>query len=149
MTPSPTPSPSPSPRMLLVHHWEQTFSVADPEALLAADVTLTPSDDFALQVTGDCMAPAGILDGDYVLIRPDPTPALDQLADGTIVAAQWPDPDTGEPLCALKYLYRAGPVVRLVAADPLYEPIEITVDQLTLLGTVIAVLRPLEPSIHR
>jgi len=84
---------------------------------------------FALKVKGDSMINAGILDGDTVVIRQQPTGN-----DGEIIAALV----DGEE-ATVKRLRRNGKRVVLEAENPAYDPIES--DDVQMLGKVVAVLR--------
>ncbi len=77
-----------------------------PAALLGA------GDHYALEVSGDSMVEAGILDGDFALIRRTNT-----ARDGEIVVALV----NGEE-ATLKYLRRENGMVRLDPANAAYEP---------------------------
>ena len=77
-----------------------------PAALLGA------GEHYALEVSGDSMIDAGILDGDYALIR-----RTDSARDGEIVVALV----RGEE-ATLKYLHREHGRVRLDPANAAYEP---------------------------
>ncbi len=77
-----------------------------PAALLGA------GEHYALEVSGDSMIEAGILDGDYALIR-----RTDTARDGEIVVALI----RGEE-ATLKYLRREDGMVRLDPANSAYEP---------------------------
>ena len=77
-----------------------------PAALLGA------GEHYALEVSGDSMIEAGILDGDYALIR-----RTDTARDGEIVVALV----RGEE-ATLKYLRRQDGQVRLDPANAAYEP---------------------------
>ncbi len=77
-----------------------------PAALLGA------GEHYALEVSGDSMIEAGILDGDYALIR-----RTDTARDGEIVVALV----RGEE-ATLKYLRRQDGRVRLDPANSAYEP---------------------------
>ena len=72
---------------------------------------LGPGEHYALEVSGDSMVEAGILDGDFALIR-----RTDVARDGEIVVALV----RGEE-ATLKYLSREKGVVRLDPANPAYE----------------------------
>ena len=84
---------------------------------------------FALKVKGDSMTGAGILDGDTVVIRQQPSGN-----DGEIIAALV----DGEE-ATVKRLRRTGGRVILEAENPAYEPI--VSDDVQMLGKVVAVLR--------
>jgi repressor LexA len=83
---------------------------------------------FFLRVRGDSMINAGILQGDLVLVRPQP-----EAPNGTIVVAMV----DGE--ATVKRLQRTGVDVRLVAENPDYAPI-VTRDA-SVVGAVKGVLR--------
>ena len=88
---------------------------------------------FMLQVRGDSMVEAGVLDGDYVVVR------RQQTADnGDLVAALLPNL---EAEATVKTFSRKGGRVRLLPANPAYEPIDAT--DATIQGKVVAVLRRL------
>ena len=73
---------------------------------------LGPGEHYALEVSGDSMIEAGILDGDYALIR-----RTDIARDGEIVVALVRDEEA-----TLKYLRRENGMVRLDPANSAYEP---------------------------
>lgn len=73
---------------------------------------LGPGEHYALEVSGDSMIEAGILDGDFALIR-----RTDVARDGEIVVALV----RGEE-ATLKYLRRDNGMVRLDPANAAYEP---------------------------
>lgn len=83
---------------------------------------------FALRVRGDSMVGAGILEGDKVVIRPQPT-----ADDGQIVVARIGDEAT------VKRLSRKNGEVWLLPENDAYEPIDGTEAQ--LIGIVKAVVR--------
>ncbi len=77
-----------------------------PAALLGA------GEHYALEVSGDSMIEAGILDGDYALVR-----RTDTARDGEIVVALVRDEEA-----TLKYLRRENGMIRLDPANGAYEP---------------------------
>jgi repressor LexA len=83
---------------------------------------------FLLRVRGDSMVNAGILDGDLVLVRPQP-----DASNGQIVVAMV----DGE--ATVKRFERGPNAVRLIAENPAYEPIVTT--QATIVGLVKGVFR--------
>ncbi len=89
---------------------------------------------FALTVNGDSMVDSHIADGDVVLMEPVQEPS--RLRDGTVVSALVFGSGT-----TLKHFYRNGPSIRLEAANPLYEPIEIPAEQMQVQGKLLAVWR--------
>ena len=89
---------------------------------------------FALTVNGDSMVDAHIADGDVVLMEPVIEPS--RLREGTIVSALVPGSGT-----TLKYFQQDGAVIRLEAANPAYDPIEVPADQVQVQGKLAAVWR--------
>ena len=85
---------------------------------------------FMLEVRGDSMVDAGILDGDYVVIR-----SQADAADGEIVAAL-----VDEEEATVKRLRRNGTSVTLVPENPAYEPM-VFEEGVRILGKVVSVLR--------
>jgi repressor LexA len=83
---------------------------------------------FLLKVVGDSMVDAAICDGDWVVVRQQPT-----ADNGDIVAAMI----DGE--ATVKTFKRRGGAVWLMPHNPAYQPIDGT--QATVLGKVTAVLR--------
>ena len=101
------------------------LAVENQEGLMAWDGD--PS-CFALRVRGDSMIGAGILDGDKVVVRPQPT-----ANDGQIVVARIGDEAT------VKRLSRKNGQIWLLPENDAYEPIDGT--QAELIGLVKAVVR--------
>ena len=85
---------------------------------------------FMLRVKGDSMIEAGILDGDFVVIRRQP-----DALDGEIVAALI----DGEE-ATVKRLQRRNGAVILHSENPAFEPMVFT-DGVELIGKVVTVLR--------
>lgn len=83
---------------------------------------------FALRVRGDSMTGAGILSGDKVVVRPQPT-----AEDGQIVVARIGDEAT------VKRLRKQGGQIWLMPENPAYEPIDGS--EVELVGLVKAVVR--------
>jgi repressor LexA len=93
---------------------------------------------FALRVRGDSMRDAGILDGDVVIVRRQPT-----ASSGSIVVALIGDEATVKTL----YVHDGGPGrgrIELRPANPDYRPIVPDPDELQILGKVVEVRRYLE-----
>lgn len=107
--------------ILAVENIEDTFPV--PVEFLEN------STSFILKVKGDSMVNAGILDGDYVIVKQQNT-----AANGDIVVALIEDEAT------VKTFYREKDHVRLQPENDSYEPIIVT-DNLAVLGKVIALFR--------
>lgn len=88
---------------------------------------------FALKVEGDSMIEAGILDGDYVVVRKQET-----ADDGDIVVALIENEAT------LKRYYRDGDGVRLDPANRKMSPIRIRSGEFAIQGTVVSVMRMMD-----
>ena len=86
---------------------------------------------FVLRVRGDSMIEAGILDGDYVVVRHQP-----DARKGDVVVAGIP----GEEATVKTYSTRGGKVV-LQPANPRMQPIELDPSQVQVYGKVVTVLR--------
>jgi repressor LexA len=90
-----------------------------------------PDGMFALRVRGDSMIEAGILEGDYVIVRQQ-----ERANAGEIIAALLENEAT------VKYYRPRRGSVELVAANPAYAPIVVTPDQsFRILGVVRGVIR--------
>jgi repressor LexA len=87
-------------------------AIEDQEELVVPAALLGPGDHYALQVVGDSMVEAGILDGDFALVR-----RCDHGDDGDIVVALIDNQEA-----TLKYLHRERGMVRLDPANPAYRP---------------------------
>lgn len=89
------------------------------------------AEHFALKVKGDSMINAGILEGDFVIVRQQPV-----ADDGDIVVALIGDEAT------VKRFYKESDHVRLQPEHPTMEPIVVNKQQpLSVLGKVVAVFR--------
>lgn len=88
---------------------------------------------FMLKVTGDSMTGAAIADGDLVVVRQQPA-----AENGEIVAAQLGGTATAE--ATVKTLQRLDGHAWLMPHNPGYQPIP--ADDATILGKVVAVIRP-------
>jgi repressor LexA len=104
---------------------EGQASLSVPAALLG------PGEHYALEVSGDSMIEAGILDGDYALIRRTET-----ARDGEIVVALIDDAEA-----TLKYFRREGQMVRLDPANHVYSPQRYKSDQVRVQGRLAGLLR--------
>lgn len=85
---------------------------------------------FMLRVRGDSMVDAGILEGDYVVVRQQP-----DAEDGEIVAVL-----VGGEEATIKRLQRRHGKVVLLSDNPAYRPMVFEAD-VQLLGKVVSVLR--------
>lgn len=110
---------------------EENFS----GSLEMAEIFGETSSLFALQVRGDSMIDAGILEGDYVIVRKQ-----DEAHAGEIVVALVEDEAT------VKYYQPRRGHIELVAANAKYEPIVVgKTAAFRILGTVRGVVR----TVHR
>jgi SOS-response transcriptional repressor, LexA len=107
--------------ILAVENIEETFPIP-VEYLQNSKV-------FMLKVKGDSMVGAGIMDGDYILVRQQNT-----AENGDIVVALIGDEAT------VKRFYREKGHIRLQPENPSYEPI-IVKEDMTVLGKVIGLFR--------
>ncbi len=92
---------------------------------------LGPGEHYALEVSGDSMIDAGILDGDYALVR-----RTDTARDGEIVVALV----NGEE-ATLKYLRRENGRVRLDPANSSYQPQYFQPGEVKVQGKLAGLLR--------
>lgn len=102
-----------------------TATVEVPSALLGQ------GEHYALEVAGDSMVDAGILDGDTVLIR-----RTDRADTGTIVVALIDDSEV-----TLKRLRKRGNSVALEPANPRYETRIFGPDRVKVQGRLVGLLR--------
>jgi repressor LexA len=106
------------------------LAVENHEGTLTVDTSFAKGNDvFALRVEGDSMIGAGILDGDYVVVRPQ-----QGAENGDIVVALLEDEVT------VKRLYRESNGIRLQPENPRLAPI--LVPDVQVCGKVIALVRP-------
>lgn len=92
---------------------------------------LSPGEHFALEVRGDSMIEAGILDGDTVLIK-----RADSADSGDIVVAL-----VDEEEATLKRLRRKGASIALEAANPAYETRIFGPDRVRVQGKLVGLIR--------
>ena len=97
---------------------------------LPADM-IRGGEHYALDVAGDSMIDAGILDGDTVLIR-----RSDTAAQGDIVVALVDDEEA-----TLKRFLRKGDRIVLEAANPAYEPRIFSADRVQVQGKLVGLIR--------
>jgi repressor LexA len=88
---------------------------------------------FMLQVRGDSMVEAGILPGDYAVVRQTSEPRK-----GDIIVAGIP----GEEGTVKTYSRKAGKVV-LLPANSAYQPIELDPEDVRIYGKVVTIVRQL------
>jgi repressor LexA len=108
-----------------IEAFEGSTMLPVPAALLGQ------GEHYALEVSGDSMVEAGILDGDYALIR-----RTEQARDGEIVVALIEDSEA-----TLKYFRREGAMVRLDPANRAYDPQRYAPAQVRVQGKLSGILR--------
>jgi repressor LexA len=108
-----------------IEAFEGSTMLAVPAALLGQ------GDHYALEVAGDSMVEAGILDGDYALVRRTET-----ARDGEIVVAL-----IDEAEATLKFFRREGTMVRLDPANRAYDPQRYSPQQVRIQGKLSGILR--------
>jgi repressor LexA len=108
-----------------IEAFEDSAQLAVPAALLG------PGDHYALEVSGDSMVEAGILNGDYALVQRSET-----ARDGEIVVALVDGQDA-----TLKYFRRDGRNVRLDPANGAYEPQVYEAHRVMVQGRLAGLLR--------
>ena len=108
-----------------IEAFEGSSMLAVPAALLGS------GEHYALEVAGDSMVEAGILDGDYALIR-----RTDVARDGQIVVALIDDAEA-----TLKYFRKEGAMVRLDPANRAYDPQRYAPKQVRIQGKLSGIMR--------
>ena len=108
-----------------IEAFEGSSMLAVPAALLGS------GEHYALEVSGDSMVEAGILDGDYALVR-----RTDVARDGEIVVALIDDSEA-----TLKYFRREGAMIRLDPANRAYDPQRYPPDHVRVQGKLSGILR--------
>ena len=88
---------------------------------------------FMLRVRGESMIDAGILDGDFVVVRQQ-----EEANSGDVVVAGIPGEEA-----TVKTLQKKGASVVLVPANARFEPMVFSPDEVTIYGKVVTVLRRL------
>ncbi len=86
---------------------------------------------FMLRVRGESMIDAGIFDGDFVVVRAQPTAET-----GDLVVAGIPGEEA-----TVKHLRLDGPHVVLVPANPAFDELRYPAADVTVFGKVVTVLR--------
>ncbi|MFZ5794719.1 MAG: transcriptional repressor LexA [Sphingomonas sp.] len=108
-----------------IEAFEGASMLAVPAALLGS------GEHYALEVAGDSMVEAGILDGDYALIK-----RQEVARDGEIVVAL-----IEESEATLKYFRREGAMIRLDPANRAYDPQRYAPAQVRVQGKLAGILR--------
>lgn len=104
---------------------DHSHTINVPEEILSS------GDHFALEVAGDSMIDAGILDGDTVVIR-----RTDSATNGDIVVALVDNEEA-----TLKRFRRKGQSVALEAANPAYETRIFGPDRISVQGKLVGLIR--------
>jgi repressor LexA len=108
-----------------IEAFEGATTLAVPAALLGQ------GEHYALEVSGDSMVEAGILDGDFALVK-----RQEVARDGEIVVAL-----IDEVEATLKYFRREGAMVRLDPANRAYDPQRYLPKQVRIQGKLSGILR--------
>ena len=106
-------------------------AIENAEPLVVPAALLGPGEHYALEVVGDSMLDAGILDGDYALIR-----RCETARDGDIVVALIDGHEA-----TLKYLRREGGMIRLDPANARYQPQRYLPSRVRVQGRLAGLLR--------
>ncbi|MDA0747565.1 MAG: transcriptional repressor LexA [bacterium] len=112
---------------------EPILATENVESTVAVDRSFLPSEDvFALQVRGESMRNAGILDGDYVLARQQAT-----ASPGDIVIAV-----IGEEATVKRY-FQEGRQVRLMPENEAFQPILVdsSREDFRIAGKIVGLMR--------
>ena len=96
-----------------------------PESILGA------GEHYVLEVQGDSMIQAGILDGDYVVIRKGDTASSGEIVVALVMGEE----------ATLKRLRRKGASIALEAANPAYETRIYGPDQVQVQGKLVSLIR--------
>jgi repressor LexA len=104
---------------------DHTHNIAVPPEMLGQ------GDHYALEVNGDSMIEAGILDGDTVVLQ-----RCDTAGNGEIIVALVDDEEA-----TLKRLRRKGQSVALEAANPAYETRIFGPDRVRIQGKLVGLIR--------
>jgi len=114
---------------------EPILAVENIEGYINLDRSLVSSEDvFLLRVQGDSMIDAHIQDGDFALVKPQPT-----AENGEIVVALIEDEAT------IKRIFQKRDLIRLEPANPRMEPIIVKKGgkKVTIVGKVVGIFRKL------
>lgn len=104
------------------------------EATISLPAEMSGEQTFILRVRGESMIDAGILDGDFVVVRQQST-----ANNGDIVVAMIDDPISGEPESTVKRFYRESDRVRLQPENTSLDPIYVR--DVQILGKVVTLFR--------
>ncbi|UQN08731.1 transcriptional repressor LexA [Deinococcus sp. QL22] len=96
--------------------------------------------DFLLQIRGDSMTGIGVMDGDYVLVRP-----AAEVLDGEVAVVLIP----GDNAATLKRLYHFGDEVTLMSENPHHPRMTFPADQVRVQGRMVARLGVAGPRVSK
>jgi len=130
--PSPEPPPALIPLLGRVPAGPLGLAVEDPEGYLPVQAEGGPEGLFALRVQGESMRDAGILPGDVVVVRPQPS-----ARSGEIVVALVGDEAT------VKRLQLRNGKVELHPENPAFQPLSFDPAEIRILGKVVELRRKL------
>jgi repressor LexA len=111
------------------------FALYDDESFIEVSEKMLPrtSDPlFALEVSGDSMRDALVVQGDILVLR-----STQHAQNGEMVAAWLRHKNE----TTLKYYYREGNLVKLQPANPEYRPIFLGLDEVDVQGLVVFIFR--------
>jgi repressor LexA len=109
------------------------LATEDIDAHILVDTSLFPhADSFSLRITGDSMREAGIMDGDYVVVKPQKT-----IEEGEIGVVLIEDEAT------VKRVYREKKKIVLKPENREMKPTVHNPDEVTIIGKVVGVIRKL------
>lgn len=105
---------------------EISHHIIVPDSMISAQ-----ANHYALEVRGDSMINAGIMDGDIVVIREQETADNDNIIVALVDGHE----------ATLKFYRRKGAMVVLEAANPAYEPRILPEDQIRVQGRLVGLIR--------
>jgi repressor LexA len=110
---------------------EPTVAIEEIDSHIRVDPSLFPAEDtFSLRVVGDSMRDAGILSGDFVIVKPQSTVGHSEI--GVILI--------GDEATVKRVLFKDELVV-LKPENKDMEPVTYRPDEVTIIGKVIGLLR--------
>lgn len=101
------------------------------DRLMVPETMLGAGEHYVLEVQGDSMIHAGILDGDYVVIRKSDTAQSGEIVVALVMGEE----------ATLKRLRRKGASIALEAANPAYETRIFGPDQVEVQGKLVGLIR--------
>lgn len=113
-------------------------AIADPTETVQIGADLAQEGDYVLRVKGSSMIEDHILDGDLVVVRPQPS-----VRNGEVVVALLLSDSAPEGEATLKRFYHEGARVRLQPANSDMDPIYVDPRELVIQGRVVTLVRRL------